>query len=76
MNKKRKEMVVFALLRARDIIDSNVTLSGPQGGLAYVTCNNQRHVRYKVHNLDFEWATYNYVHVQRGNICKHQVKVL
>ena len=41
-----------------------------------MTSATHRHIRYIVHNPHEVWANCNCVHSQRGNTCKHQVKVL
>jgi hypothetical protein len=44
--------------------------------VALVTSKKHPHKRYSVHNPEFEWVFYDCPCTQRGNICKHQVKVL
>jgi hypothetical protein len=34
------------------------------------------HMNYKVYNLESEWAYRECLQLQRGNICKHQIKIL
>jgi hypothetical protein len=75
-NKKKQDTVVSALLRARSIPETDVTLPTFAGGPAFVTSQTHRHLRYIVYNPEIEMACCNCVHAQRGNICKHQVKVL
>ena len=67
-NKKRKEMVVFALIRAHNMLDIDVTLPRLKRDPAYFTYSTQRHVCYVVDNLDFEWVVCNCVHAPRRNI--------
>ena len=75
-NKKKQDIVVASLLKARDIPDSDVTLPDVSGGTAMVTSTTQRHIQYTVHNPDSDFGFCTCMHSQRGNICKHQVKVL
>ena len=75
-NRKERGIVVCALIRARDIADSDVTLPLFVGGPAYVTSTSHWHIRYVVHNPSELWASCNCVHAQKGNTCKHKVKVL
>jgi hypothetical protein len=75
-NSKERGIVVSALILARDIPDADVTLPMQEGGPAYVTSTTHRHLRYVVHNPGDMWATCTCLHAQRGNTCKHKVKVL
>ena len=75
-NKKMQNFAVTALMKARDIPDVDVTLDVFPGNHALVTSSKHRHIRYCVHNPAEEWAGCNCVWAQRGNICKHVVKVL
>ena len=75
-NKKLQDITVESILKAREIPDSDVTLPEVEGGFALVTSTEHRHLRYTVHNPDSEWGVCNCVWAQRGNMCKHHVKVL
>ena len=75
-NKKMQDVVVSALMKAREIPDSDVALNQLPGNCAVVTSQEHRDVQYVVHNPGEEWAGCNCVWAQRGNICKHVVKVL
>ena len=75
-NKKQQDTVVNSILKARLIPDSDVTLPESDGGFALVTSTSHRHLRYTVHNPDSEWGVCNCVWAQRGNMCKHHVKVV
>lgn len=75
-NKKKHNIAVDAMLRARSIPDTDVTLPTYAGGPAFVTSQSYRHLRYVVYNPEIEMECCNYVHAQRRNICKHQIKVL
>lgn len=75
-NKKMQDVVVSALVRARNIPDSDVSLDQFPGNYALVTSQSNRDTRYVVHNPGEEWAGCNCMWAQRGNICKHLVKVL
>ena len=75
-NKKMQDYAVTALIKARDIPDCDVTLNVMPGNYALVTSSKHPHIRYAVYNPGEEWAGCNCVWAQRGNICKHLVKVL
>ena len=75
-NKKMQNFAVTALMKARDIPDADVTLNVLLGNHALVISSKHRHIRYIVHTPAEEWAGCNCIWAQRGNICKHVVKVL
>jgi hypothetical protein len=75
-NKKMQDCVVESILKARAIPDDDVTLPIIDGDTALVTSTEHRHLRYTVHNPGSEWGVCNCVWAQRGNICKHHVKVV
>ena len=75
-NKKMQNFVVIALMKARDIPHVDVTLNVLPGNHALVNSSEHQHIKYIVHNRAEEWAGCNCVWAQRGNICKHVVKVL
>ena len=41
-----------------------------------MTSTTHRHIQHVVHNPSEFWATCTCIHSLRGNICKHQAKVL
>ena len=75
-NKKMQDSVVSAILKARAIPDKDVTLPLKDGDTALVTSTSHRHLRYTVRNPGTEWGVCNCVWAQRGNMCKHHVKVV
>ena len=75
-NKKMQDKVVDSILKARLIPDTDVTLPLKEGDTAMVTLTTHRHMRYTVYNLGCEWGVCNFVWAQRGNMCKHHIKVV
>ena len=75
-NKKCQDTVVDSILKARAIPDDDVTLPVHEGDTALVTSTEHRHLRYTVHNPGSEWGMCTCVWAQRGNMCKHHVKVV
>jgi hypothetical protein len=75
-NKKMQDSIVNSILKARSIPDDDVTLPSKDGDMALVTSTEHRHLRYTVHNPGSEWGVCNCVWAQRGNMCKHHVKVV
>lgn len=75
-NKKKQGIAVSSLMRARLIPDSDVTLPSSPGEHALVTSTQHRHIRYIVHNPGEEFAGCSCVWAQKGNLCKHILKVL
>ena len=75
-NKKLQDCVVDSILKARAIPDEDVTLPTEDGDTALVTSTSHRHLRYTVHNPGSEWGMCTCVWAQRGNMCKHHVKVV
>ena len=71
-----QDCVVESILKGRAIPNDDVTLLVIDGDTALVTSTEHRHLRYTVHNLGSEWGVCNCVWAQRGNICKHHVKVV
>jgi hypothetical protein len=53
-----------------------VTFPEDDGGYAIVTLLKHEDVNYKVYNLEYEWAYCECLQSQKGNICRHQIKVL
>ena len=75
-NKKIQDSVVNSILKARSIPDEDVTLPAMDEDVALVTSTDHRHLRYTVHNPGSEWGVCNCVWAQRGNLCKHHIKVV
>lgn len=75
-NKKIRQMVVNSIIQAKSIPDNNVALPPFDGAPALVKSSKRGHIVYAVHNPCTEWAVCECVYSQKGNICKHQVKVL
>jgi len=53
-----------------------VTFLEDDGGYAIVASLKHEDVNSKVYNSESEWAYFECLQSQRGNICKHQIKVL
>ena len=64
-NKKKQDIAVSAVLRARSIPETDVTLPTFSRGPAFVTSQTHRHVRYIVYNPEIEMSCCNCVHAQR-----------
>ena len=75
-NKKMQDSIVSSILKARSIPDEDVTLPSTEHDFALVTSTDHRHLRYTVHNPGSEWGVCNCVWAQRGNMCKHHIKVV
>ena len=75
-NLKQEQFVTNAVLKAREIPDCCVTLPIADGGPALVTSVNNPAKLYSVYNPDCEWGCCDCVWALKGNICKHQIKVL
>jgi hypothetical protein len=75
-NKKAERLVINSVLQSLKIPDSCVSLPTVQGQPVLVTSSKRPHVKYAVYNLDTQWACCECVHSQKGNLCKHQIKVL
>jgi len=75
-NLKHEQFVINAVLKAREIPDSCVTLPIADDGPALVTSKNNASKLYFVYNPDCEWGCCDCVWALKGNICKHQIKVL
>jgi hypothetical protein len=58
------------------IPDSCVTLPSTPFGMALVMSKKHPPNKYWVHDPKSKWASCDYPWAQRGNKCKHQVKVL
>jgi hypothetical protein len=76
LNKKAERLVINSVLQSLKIPDSCISLPTKVGQPALVTSSKWPHVRYAVYNPDTQWACCECVHVQKGNLCKHQIKVL
>jgi hypothetical protein len=75
-NKKAERLVINSVLQSLKIPDSCVSLPTQIGQSALVTSSKRPHVKYTVYNPDTQWACCECVHVQKGNLYKHQIKVL
>ena len=75
-NKKLRQIMVNSIIQANSIPNENVVLPLYIGGPALVRSSKQGHIAYAVHDPCTEWAVYECVYSQKGNICKHQIKVL
>ena len=75
-NLKQEQFVINAVLKAREIPDSCVTLPIAYDGPAIVTSKTNASKMYFVYNPDCEWGCCDCVWALKGNICKHQIKVL
>ena len=75
-NFKQEQFVINAVLKAREIPDSCVTLPIADGGPALVTSKSDASKVNAVYNPDCEWGCCDCFWALKGNICKHQIKVL
>ena len=75
-NLKQEQFVINAVLKAREIPDSCVTLPIADDGPALVTSKTNAAKVYSVYSPDCEWGCCDCLWALKGNICKHQVKVL
>ena len=76
INKRHEYIVVGALLKARNILDRNVTLPMQDGAPATVKSCSKPDMVYTVFNPSSEWACCTCSQANRGYICKHKLKVL
>ena len=75
-NLKQEQFVINAVLKAREIPDSCVTLPIADDGPALVTSKTNPTKLYSVYSPDCEWGCCDCMWALKGNICKHQIKVL
>ena len=75
-NLKQEQFVINAVLKAREIPDSAVTLPIVDDGPALVTSRKNPSKFYSVYSPDCEWGCCDCFWALKGNICKHQIKVL
>jgi hypothetical protein len=75
-NLKQEQFIINAVLKAREIPDSCVTLPIATEGPALVSSRNNAEKLYTVYNPDCEWGCCDCLWAMKGNICKHQIKVL
>ena len=75
-NLKQEQFVINAMLKTREIPDSCVTLPIADDGPALVTSKTNPTKLYYVYSLDCEWGCCDCMWALKGNICKHQIKVL
>ncbi len=73
---KQEQFVIIVIFHARDIPNNCVIFLEDGGGYAIVTSLKHENVNYKVYNPESKWAYCECLQSQRGNICKHQIKVL
>ena len=73
-NRKHEGIVVSAIMRAKDILDSNVLICMDEG-VAYVASVNNRPKVWTIHSPDSEWSQCSCPIAKEGMICKHTVKV-
>ena len=65
-----------ALMKARNILDKNVTLPTEDGAPTNVRSCCKPYMLYTVFNPGSEWACCTCSQANRGYICKHKLKVL
>ncbi len=70
-NKKQEGIVASAVLKAQDILDSNVLLC-----LIYVTSINHTPKIWTIHSSSFEWPQCDCPLAKQGIACKHVMKVI
>jgi hypothetical protein len=75
-NLKQEQFVINVVLKAREIPDSCVTLPIANDGPALVTSSNDPSKFFSVYSPDCEWGCCDCMWALKGNICKHQIKVL
>ena len=75
-NLKQEQFVINAVLKAREIPDSAVTLPIADDGPALVTSKKNPSKFYSIYSPDCEWGCCDCMWALKGNICKHQIKVL
>jgi hypothetical protein len=75
-NKKAECLIIKSILQSLKIPDSCISLPTEAGKPALVISSKRPHMRYVVYNLDIQWACCECVHAQKGNLCKHHIKVL
>ncbi len=76
LNKKHEQFVVNTILSAKEIPNSSMTFPKDDGGYAIVTSLTHEHLNDKVYNPKSKWAYCECFQLQRGNICKHQIKII
>ena len=75
-NLKQEQFVINAVLKAREIPDSAVTLPIADDGPALVTSKKNPSKFYSIYSPDCEWGCCDCMWALKRNICKHQIKVL
>ena len=73
-NNKHEGIVAFAIIKANDILDTNVLICMDKD-VAYVGSVNNRPKLWTIKRLDSEWAQCDCPVAKEGMICKHTVKV-
>jgi hypothetical protein len=77
VSKKKAEcLVINSVLQSLKISDSCVSLPTEAGQPMFMTSSKRLHVKYAVYNPDTQWTCCKYIHSHKGNLCKHQIKVL
>ena len=69
-------LVKSSLERAKAIPDHHVIFNDDDTKEARVKSQTSDDVWYSLHNVDCEWACCNCEWAMKGNICKHQLKVM
>ncbi|MCO5601561.1 hypothetical protein L7F22_055684 [Adiantum nelumboides] len=75
-NFKVMDVIKNSLARALEILDENVGFYGDDPRHARVFSMTKQLHFYLIRNADMEWATCDCDWALRGNLCKHQVKVM
>jgi len=74
-NKKQEGIVASTMLRAQDILDSNVLLCPNGEDITYVASINHTPKVWTIHTPSFEWPQCDYPFAKQGIACKHVMKV-
>jgi hypothetical protein len=75
-NKKREQFVVKTVIGPKEIPNNYVIFPKEDGGYAIITSLAHEHLNCEVYNPKSKWAYCECLQSQRGNICKHQIKVI
>jgi hypothetical protein len=75
-NRKHEQFIINVVFHAKDFPNSCVIFPKDNCGYAIITSLKHQDVHYKVYNLESKWAYYECLQLQRGNIYKHQIKLL
>jgi hypothetical protein len=74
-NKRQEGIIANALLRARDILDTNVLLCPNGEDIAFVASTNHMEKVWTIHTLASKWPQCDCPLATQGIVCKHVVKV-